>query len=378
MNAPEPYQQRLVRLYTAMDLAGVGAYLCDHGEMLAWLTGYSVSETYYRACVIPRQGEPVWVLRRIDELPCRAATWLTQVQTYADHNDPFGEVAQAISQTGAHRIGVDFQSYGFTVHTYNRLSQMLPGAEFIDLPRASDLLRAVKDEGEISKLRQAADIGQGALNAIVRNLCPGDTARMAAANAAAFYLCNGADDYWVGPVSISRRAEGQGHEMGFLHAPLQEEQLETGDVLHVELVPRVSNYSARFMRSIKLGDPSDEENQIMSVLVSLQNEQFRMMRPGIRANQVDAILRQGLKEAGLRRDFANISGYMTGLYTRTPRSSDTALAFHPGANWVLEENQVFHIYATAAGLAISETVVVRPNGAELLTSAPRGIIVARH
>jgi Xaa-Pro dipeptidase len=32
--------------------------LIDHGELLAWLTGYTVSETRYRACLVPLQDEP--------------------------------------------------------------------------------------------------------------------------------------------------------------------------------------------------------------------------------------------------------------------------------------------------------------------------------
>jgi hypothetical protein len=36
----------------------------ENGELLAWLTGYTVSETRYRACLVPLQDEPWMVLRR--------------------------------------------------------------------------------------------------------------------------------------------------------------------------------------------------------------------------------------------------------------------------------------------------------------------------
>lgn len=41
-------------------MAEVGAelLLVDHAECLAWLTGYTVSETMYRAAFLPRDGEP--------------------------------------------------------------------------------------------------------------------------------------------------------------------------------------------------------------------------------------------------------------------------------------------------------------------------------
>ena len=71
---PAPFATRVETLRAAMRAAGAEAFLCDHAEMLHWLTGFTISETFYRGCVLPLEGDPVWVLRAIDEVPCRAAT----------------------------------------------------------------------------------------------------------------------------------------------------------------------------------------------------------------------------------------------------------------------------------------------------------------
>ncbi|WP_246710088.1 hypothetical protein [Rhizobium leguminosarum] len=39
-----------------MASAGVDLLLVDSGELLAWLTGYTVSETMYRAAFLPREA----------------------------------------------------------------------------------------------------------------------------------------------------------------------------------------------------------------------------------------------------------------------------------------------------------------------------------
>jgi hypothetical protein len=49
--------------------------LVDHAELLAWVSGYTVSQTLYRAAIVPLAGDPVFVLRAIDAGPCRAACW---------------------------------------------------------------------------------------------------------------------------------------------------------------------------------------------------------------------------------------------------------------------------------------------------------------
>jgi Xaa-Pro dipeptidase len=359
-----------------MQEANVGAYLCDHAEMLQWLTGYTVSDTFYRACIFPMQGNPVWVLRRIDETPCKNATWLDDIRTYPDDADPYDYVAETLRETGARQIGADFNSYGFTVHAWRSLSARLPDATFVEIPGSANLLRAVKDESELEKLTQASAIADGAMAAIATNIRAGMRPRDASTIASQHYLSNGSDDYWVGPISISRRAKLPGHDMGFLHTTLRDDRLEVSDILHVELVPRVAGYSARLMRSISIGAPTSDAVYVMTRLCALQDAQLAAMCPGALAREIDAMVRQPLLHEELRDAFPNITGYQLGIYAKTPRSSDTSLSFHPAADWRLEAGQVFHMYTTARGLALSETVVVTPNGAKRLTTTARQILIA--
>ncbi|MBT9383161.1 aminopeptidase P family N-terminal domain-containing protein [Pseudooceanicola sp. CBS1P-1] len=374
---PASHAHRVDRLRAAMRAAGAEVFLCDHAEMLHWLTGYTVSETFYRGCILPLEGDPVWVLRAIDEVPCRAATWVPRVVTYPDHADPHVAMAEALAGFGATRIGADFTSFGFTAWTRDRLSQLLPGAQFVDLNAISNTIRNVKDAAEIALIAEAAAIGDGAMAAIAAGIAPGMRARDASAIGAQHYLTQGADDYWVGPISIARQARAaQGHGMGFLHATFTEDRLSEGDILHVELVPRVRFYSARFMRSISLGTPSAEDREVMARMVSLQDAQFAAIRPGEEARAADALLREGMLREGLRDEYPNITGYALGIYAKTPRSSETVISLHPGATWRFEAGQVLHLYTTAKGLALSETVEVTETGCRRLTTTAREILVA--
>jgi Xaa-Pro dipeptidase len=48
---------------------------------------------------------------------------------------------------------------------------------------------------------------------------------------------------------------------------------------------------------------------------------------------------------------------------------------HPGAEWSFAEGMVFHSYVLARGFGMSETIVVRKDGAERLTTFPRQLFV---
>ncbi|KMK68506.1 Xaa-Pro peptidase family protein [Puniceibacterium sp. IMCC21224] len=376
MTIPALFAARVETLRNQMRAAGAEVFLCDHGEMLHWLSGYTVSETFYRCVILPLDSDPVWVLRAIDEVPCRAATWVPNVMGYPDDADAHAVVADVLRRFSPTVIGADFTSYGFTAYTRDRLTDLLPDARFVNLHQVSNRIRAVLEPQEIAKTAAAAQIADAAMAAIVADLAPGMRPRDAAAIAAQHYLTHGADDYWVGPISVSRRAHDSGHGMGFLHATLADDRLAKGDILHVELVPRVSYYSARFMRSISIGAPGDAQVATMARLADLQDRQFAAIHPGAEAAHVDAILRDAMLSEGLRDSYPNITGYQLGLYAKTPRSSETTLSLHPGADWTFEEGQVFHLYTTARGLALSETVTITKDGCQRLTSTPRRILEA--
>ena len=156
------------------------------------------------------------------------------------------------------------------------------------------------------------------------------------------------------------------------HSDLTDKPLMEGDVVHLELDPRISGYNARLMRPAVVGAPSQEQSHIAAVLIGAQNRQIAGMRPGALASEVDALGREPILDAGLRDSYDNITGYMLGLYAAaTPRTSDFTRTLDPKADWLLESGMVLHVYNSARGMAFSETVLVGSSGPERLTRLER-------
>jgi Xaa-Pro dipeptidase len=107
-------------------------------------------------------------------------------------------------------------------------------------------------------------------------------------------------------------------------------------------------------------------------MIALQDEQLAALKPGAKARDVDRIMRQGALDAGLRPTYDNITGYTLGHYPDYMlRASDFTWVFLPTSDWTVEEGMAFHMYTSAGGIAISETVVVGADGAERLTKIDR-------
>ena len=360
------YAERLRRLRAIMAERDVEMVIADEAEMLHYFTGFAISENIYRAVVIPMQGTPAMVVRRLDEQPFLNVGWFDNRRAFHDLEDPVAIIADVIKSGGAKRIGLDMNSYCMPAKRFNHLTGLLPGITFIDFSDAFRPLRLNKSPREIEVMRKAAAIADTTMLRAVAAAVPGASSRTAAAVASSSFIELGADFGRTGPITVGRG-------WNFLHGKLSDDPLQLGDVLHLELVPKVSGYCARLMRPAVMGAPSAELSEAAAGLIEIQDRQIAAMVPGAVASEVDAIMREGAVDAGLRDDYVNNTGYTLGYYfEQAPRTSDFTRLFTPEAGWRLEAGMTFHMYTSAvAGIAFSETVLVTEDGPECLTKIER-------
>ncbi|MFC0387169.1 M24 family metallopeptidase [Muricoccus vinaceus] len=370
---PAEFADRLARLKARLRAAEVEAALFDEIEAMTWISGFGSSANRWRCVVIPLEAEPFFLIRALDASVCRQRSWIGDVPTFRDWEDPVPVLLSSLRARGLEeaRIGLDFESYGTSIAGFAALQAALPRARFIDIGPVVAELRLIKSAAEVALLRRAAAIADEALRRAAAACVPGATQRDAARIAQSTFVELGADPYRPGPITAGRGWD-------FLHGHLGDDPLSEGDVVHIELTPRIHGYSARVMRCVVLGEPEPERLRAAGVLATLQDRQIAAMRPGALAGEVDAILREGVIRAGLRDSYDNITGYTLGLYGDAgPRTSDFTRILHPGANWRMEAGMVFHVYASAGGAALSESVLVTESGPELLTHLPRTLLTNR-
>jgi Xaa-Pro aminopeptidase len=367
----QEFASRIERVRKHLRGSGVDVALFDEIEAMTWLSGYGNSENRWRCVGVPAEAEPFFLIRALDAGPCRKRTWISDVPTFRDWEDPFAVLRGTLAARGldAARIGLDYNSYGMPLARFKRLKAALPRADFVDIGPVAWELRLRKSPAEIALLRQASAVADQAMRLTAAACIEGASQREAARVAVASFVELGADPGPPGPISAGRGWD-------FLHAHLEDIPLARGDVVHLELTPRVAGYSARLMRCAVVGRPSAALTDAAGRLAEIQDRQIVAMRPGALASEIDAILREGVLSAGLRDSYDNITGYTLGLYAQAgPRTSDFTRIFHPDADWRLEPDMVFHMYASAAGASFSETVLVAEHGPERLTKLPRTLMV---
>ncbi|MER8511211.1 Xaa-Pro peptidase family protein [Mesorhizobium sp. M0894] len=361
----EEYQTRLLTLRTAMAERSVDLLIVNQHEHMDYFCGYVPTAAMYQAVLVPLEGEPVAVIRALDASAFSESSWLASYVAFVDDENPVKLVAETIRarRYSASTIGVERDSYFLTVNRALELESLLPEANFVDFSSIMWDMRQVKSPLEIACLEVAAEICDRAAAAGFEVARPGVNEREIFVALTSQAWRSGADNAQVAVMASGPRS-------GILHAPLTGRTLAQGDILHVEPVPSFRGYTARMMRPKSIGAPTDEQMRTAEAMVRIQDEQFPAMKPGADAKEVDRIVREGMLSAGVRDNYTNITGYTLGL-KHPPRTTDFTRVFRPSSDWELQQNQVFHMYTWAGGMAFSETIVVTQEGGKRLTRMER-------
>ena len=231
----DEYRARLKAVQAELRERKADFLLADSFEHLGYITGFMPGGSVYQVAIVPADGDPVMILRRLDEPTFAEQPWVKDYATFADHEDPTQILTREIEARGWQRktFAVETDSHYLPVWRHESIKRALPEAQFIDFSRTLWEMRITKSPQEITYLREAARIDDVALLAAIDTVGPGSGERDAAAALYATAIKQGADNGRMALIAGSKRSDS-------LHGALGQHTLEDGDILHVESIPGVS------------------------------------------------------------------------------------------------------------------------------------------
>jgi Xaa-Pro aminopeptidase len=231
------------------------------------------------------------------------------------------------------------------------------GVELVDVGPALRVARAVKDPDEIDAIRAAirlADAGQAAARESFAS-GRGELDVFHAAFAAIESEAGGRIPLLADVVTGPRTAEVGG--------PPSDRAIEDGDLLLVDLVPRLGGYWGDSCATIALGDAPEEAARAHGAATDALRRGIEMLRPGVRAREVDEVVRKVIEDAG--GSYPHHSGHGLGTaFHEAPR-------IIPGNDQVLEAGMVVAlepgVYTETWGLRTEHVALVTDGEPELLS-----------
>lgn len=279
-------------------------------------------------------------------------------------DDFFKSIAPLLEENGWHKIG--FEAGQVVYSTYEEMQEKL-SAELVAVKETAEKLRVIKDSEEIATLRRGAGVLDRAFLMIQKTARPGITERELALELEIFLLKEGAEEKSFNFIVAS------GPRGALPHGIASEKELQSGELVTIDFGGLFGGYATDMTRTIAIGNISEQQKEIYDIVYQAQREAAAAVKPGLLANEVDAVARNIIKDAGYGEYFGHGLGHGVGLEVHEQPTLNhlKTTELEPGMVVTIEPG----IYLPdRAGVRIEDMVVVTEDGAELLTKSPRELI----
>jgi Xaa-Pro dipeptidase len=371
------FERRLAELRRRMSLKGVDALIVTTPQNITYLTGYQTTGYYFfQALVVPLEGEPFMVIRRIEDSNVQTRTWVEHSRPYEDTDEPVAKLVKALDEFGLaqKRLGYEKHCYFFRATEQERLFALAGKASFVDCSGLVEQGRVVKSEAEIRLMRRAARALEAGMQAGIDATKPGVSENEVAAAIHYAMFRAGGEYPAVSPFVCS------GPRCAIGHATWEGRTIGRNEPVFFEIGGCIQRYHVAMMRSIWVGEPTPEIEEAEKVLGEAIEATMASMKAGVPASRPDAVNRAMVEKNSFGGRQIARSGYSIGIAYEPDWGEGQILSLQANEERTLQENMVFHVipYLVVPGrlcFGMSETVRVTATGGEALVNFERTIFV---
>ncbi len=274
-------------------------------------------------------------------------------------------LAQALKDAGIKTLG--FEEEYLTVSQFAFYRKRLP-VTFQPAQALVDGLRAAKQEEEIEAIRVSQAITERALEDLLPELKPGMTEREAAARLTYALLHHGAEEMAFEPIVVS------GPNSSLPHGVPGERKLQDGDFLTMDFGARKGGYCADMTRTVAIGSATDEMRKVYDLVLRAQAAGIAAARAGIPGKEIDQAGRAVIAAEGYGDYFGHGFGHGLGIQVHEgPGASATEQRLLPAGQVISAEPGVY--LPGRFGVRIEDILLLREDGCENLTKAPKQLLI---
>ncbi len=290
----------------------------------------------------------------------RAAAEVDGWETITVVDDWLGGIAARLSG----RFG--FEDDHVSVRLLERLrAKLADGVEPVAAGGAVEKLRRVKDEEELAAIARASELADEVWGWSVERGLAGRPEREVAHAAEARIRELGGDPSF--PAIVAAGPNG-----ALPHAEPGERPIGAGELVVFDMGAKLDGYCSDGTRTFAVGEPGERAREVYETVLSAQASALAALAAGVGGEQVDAVAREEIAEAGYGERFGHGLGHGVGLEVHeAPRLS-------PRSDDVLEAGEVVTvepgIYLPGElGVRIEDLVVVSADGCRNLSSLPKAL-----
>ena len=282
-----------------------------------------------------------------------------------ESKDPLKDIVKIIEADKLETIGFDNQvSFAY----YQGLQAIFEGYTLSPQSNFMEELRMIKDEKELATIRKACSISDRAFTDVLDFIKPGQTTELQVANFLDFRM----REYGASGISFESII-ASGYRSAMPHGVASEKVIQSGETLTMDFGCYYNHYVSDMTRTIHIGDTTDEEREIYDIVLRSNQALIDASKAGMTRRDYDKVARDVIVEAGYGDYFTHGIGHGIGLdIHEIPYFGNSDETIEAGM--VLTDEPGVYL-ADKYGVRIEDDIIITENGCELITLAPKELIV---
>lgn len=340
-------------------------------ESVFYLSGfYSDPHERLLGVAVFQEEEPFLICPAMEKEDAKKAGWPYEIIGYSDIENQWGIVQKAVSKRVNKVTQIGIEKEHMNVERYEELTKLFPGTSFVSAEEKLRKLRMVKDEKELSTIKEACALADYAIEVGCSEIKEGKT-ELEVLAAIEFAL----KKKGVAAMSFSTMVL-TGANGASPHGNPGQTKIQKGDLVLFDLGVVVDGYCSDITRTVAYGDISDKQREIYDTVLKAQLAAVEASKPGVACSEVDLTARKIIADAGYGEYFPHRLGHGLGISVHEyPSLTETN-------NLLLEKGMVYTIepgiyVPGVAGVRIEDDVYVTENGVEILTKFPKELQTIR-
>jgi Xaa-Pro dipeptidase len=314
--------------------------------------------------VLFQDAEPFLVCPSMEKEDAKNAGWAFEILGYSDIENPW-ELAQKTIQKRLSKVSrIAIEKEHMNVERFEVISSLFPDAAFLSGEEKLRELRMIKDEAEISKIREACALADYAIEVGCSEIKEGKTELEILA----------AIEYELKKKGVTQMSFSTmvltGINGASPHGNPGLSLVKKGDLVLFDLGVVVDGYCSDITRTVAFGDINDKQKEIYDTVLKAQLAAIEASRPGVQCAKVDQTARKIISDAGYGEYFPHRLGHGLGIGVHEyPSLTETnSLLLEQGMVYTIEPG----IYVpNVAGVRIEDDILVTEKGVEVLTKFPK-------
>ena len=251
--------------------------------------------------LIPKEGEPIVIVAKGEKEFFKKRSWIEHIEEYNRVEKLMFIVTQYIRQHKVETVGMeDTVERDSFVFFHNMFKMLNPKVKLVDVLADVMKLREVKDEWEISNMREAGKIAKEAMDLAEKVVKVGVSETEIAAELYHYLYKEGCDEPHVYVAAYPR-----------LHAePLSSFRVEENRFVSIILGVDYNHYYVNNSRSFFMGKPEGRAKTAIEAMDKAYKLALEKTKPGASMLQIEKEIENIYKEAGLGEYY--IMGYTHG------------------------------------------------------------------